>query len=105
LGAVVPKERKWQWDRFLPQPFAVSIIPPTLQAHSPTHRCFPNSFVRGTLFNSVNIYGTHTYVSWSLICHIKVRATRRVSKQMHGSFKHSYLEGVLKCEQVYQIKV
>jgi len=64
LGAVAPKERKWHWDRFLllSESFAISIIPPTLHPHSPTNQPFPNAFVRRTHFNSVNIYGTHTYI-------------------------------------------
>jgi hypothetical protein len=35
-----------------------------------------------TLFNLVNNDGSHTYVSWSPICHTEVRGTRCVSTQM-----------------------
>jgi len=37
---------------------------------------FPNFCGHGTLFISVNIYGTQIYVVWSLIYHTKVDANR-----------------------------
>jgi hypothetical protein len=61
-------------------------------------QCFPNIFGHGTQFNLVNIY--RTYVCSSLICHIQVSATRSISNQMKGSYKNSYTNITLNCEQL-----